>query len=94
MGAIDDIYRCYPGGSVAVVSHSVVVQIIALRSLHMDLRFLHTIKISNASVTTLCGNDAPGSLLSLNVTQALYGSSVKSARAEGCADAVTRCHTT
>ncbi len=94
IGAFHDIYRCYPGGSVAVVSHSVVVQIIALRSLQMDLRFLHTIKISNASVTTMCGNDAPGSLLSLNVTQALWGSPVQCARAEGCAAAVTRSHTT
>ena len=94
VGAFEDIYRCYPGGSVAVVSHSVVVQIIALRSLHMDLRFLHAIKISNGSVTTMCGNTAPGSLLSLNVNHALYGSPVQCARAEGCAEAVTRSHTT
>ena len=94
LGAFDEIYRGYPAGSVAVVSHSVVVQILVLRSLRMDLRYLHAIKISNASVTTICGNDAPGSLLSLNVTQALYGSPVKSARAEGCVDAVTRSYTT
>lgn len=94
VGAFDDIYRRFPGGAVAVVSHSVVVQIIALRSLHMDLRFLHTVKISNASVTTICGNGSPGSLLSLNVTHALYGSPVRCARAESCASAPTRSHTT
>jgi broad specificity phosphatase PhoE len=94
IGAFNDIYRAFPRGSVAVVSHSVIVQIIALRSLHMDLRYLHSMKISNASVTTLCGPDAPGALLSLNVTQSLYGSPVKSAQAEACADAPARRHTT
>jgi broad specificity phosphatase PhoE len=94
VGAFEDIYRYFPGGSVAVVSHSVVVQIIALRSLQMDLRYLHTIKISNASVTTICGSGSPGLLLSLNVTQALYGSPVGSAQAEGCAHTPARSHTT
>jgi hypothetical protein len=54
-------------------------------SLHLDLRFLHSIKISNASITTICGNDFPGTLLSLNGTEVLYGSPVDSARAETCA---------
>ena len=86
-GAFEDIFNEFPAGTVAVVSHSVVVQVIASRSLHIDLRFLHSIKISNASVTTICGSDSPGSLLSLNVTQALHGSPVDSARAEACAGA-------
>ena len=87
IGAFNDIYRAFPRGFVAVVSHSVIVQIVALRSLHVDLRFLHSMKISNASVTTLCGTSSPGSLLSLNVTQSLYGSPLKSALAEACVDA-------
>jgi phosphoserine phosphatase len=92
--ALDDIFSEFEGGTVAVVSHSVVVQVIASRSLHIDLRFLHSIKISNAGVTTLCGSDAPGSLLSLNVTQALHGSPVDSASAEACASPIMRRQTT
>jgi len=93
-GAFEDIFNEFPGGTVAVVSHSVVVQVIASRSLNIDLRFLHSIKISNASVTTLCGTTCPGSLLALNVTQALYGSPVAGARAEACAGASMRRQTT
>jgi broad specificity phosphatase PhoE len=93
-GAFEDIFSQFPGGTVAVVSHSVVVQVVASKSLHIDLRFLHSIKISNASVTTLCGSACPGSLLSLNVTQALHGSPVDSARAEACAGASMRRQTT
>jgi broad specificity phosphatase PhoE len=83
--AVKDIFDAFPGGTVAIVSHSVVVQVVAAMSLHLDLRFLHSIKISNASITTICGNDFPGTLLSLNGTEVLYGSPVDSARAETCA---------
>jgi broad specificity phosphatase PhoE len=93
-GAFQDIFNQFPGGTVAVVSHSVVVQVVASWSLHIDLRFLHSIKISNASVTTLCGSSCPGKLLSLNVTQALYGSPFDSARAESCVGASLRRQTT
>jgi broad specificity phosphatase PhoE len=83
--AVKDIFEAFPNGTVAVVTHSVVVQVLASMTLHLDPRFLHSIKISNAGVTTLCGRNFPGALLSLNVTAALHGSSISSARAEACA---------
>lgn len=84
--ALRSIFETFPRGTVAVVSHSVVVQILAAESLHIDLRFLHNIKVSNAGITTICGGQAPGRLISLNVTQAVHGSVVDCASAEGCAN--------
>lgn len=74
----------FPGGSVAIVTHSVVIQTMALAALSLDSRFLHNIRVSNCGVTTLCGVDAPGSLFTLNSTESLHDSPLASAQADGC----------
>lgn len=74
----------YPGGNVAVATHAVVVQSLAAAALALDLRYLHRLRIANASVTTLCGTDLPPSLLTLNDTFALHHSPVTAAAAQDC----------
>jgi broad specificity phosphatase PhoE len=94
LGVMRDVFARHPSGMVAVVTHSVVVQSIVATALHMHLRFLHSIRISNAGVTTMCGDAAPGVLLTLNSLEPLFGSPVRSALAETCPDAKPRRLTT
>lgn len=82
--AVADIYRRYRDRHVALVTHSVVVQVLAASALDLDLRYIHQLPVHNAGVTTLCGEAAPGRLLSLNVTEALYHSPVAAAAAQCC----------
>jgi broad specificity phosphatase PhoE len=76
-------FERYVNGRVLLVSHSVVIQVIALAALSLEPRHLHRIRVANCGVTTLCGDSAPGTMLSLNSTDALYGSPVASADAVG-----------
>ncbi len=92
--ALTAVFDEYPRGNVAIVSHSVVIQVLVARALHLDFRYLHSVRILNASVSTLCGTGGPGALLALNVMDGLYHSAVAGARAFGCADTVTRRQTT
>lgn len=84
MSALEEIYVAYPGCHVAVVTHSVVVQVLAACALEVDLRYLHRVPAANAAITTLCGSHAPGRLLSLNVCDHLFHSPVASATAHDC----------
>jgi len=84
LSTIGDVFERYPLGNVAVVTHSVVIQTLVAAALSLELRHLHQVRVSNAGVTTLCGSETPGSLLSLNATEALYGTAVGSAVAHEC----------
>jgi broad specificity phosphatase PhoE len=84
LGALADIFRLWPEGHVAVISHNVVIQVMVGAALALDLRHLHRIRVSNGGITTLCGTEAPGSVLTLNETAALYRSPAGSAAAENC----------
>jgi 2,3-bisphosphoglycerate-dependent phosphoglycerate mutase len=91
---LHEIFSAYPGGQVAVVTHAVVARVIVLCALHLPAANLHRMTISNCSVTTLCGSDSPGMLLSLNCTDTLYGSPFASAAAHDCATMEPRRATT
>lgn len=84
LSALADLLDRYPSGHVAVVTHSVVIQILVACALSLDLRYIHRLRVSNASVTTLCGTELPVSLLALNVTEPLYHSPTASAAAQDC----------
>jgi broad specificity phosphatase PhoE len=84
LSVMGSIFREYLGGSVAIVTHSVIVQVIAAVALSLDLRNLHNVRVANGSVTTLCGPQLPGSMLTLNSTEALYGIPASCAAAHGC----------
>jgi broad specificity phosphatase PhoE len=79
-----DIFAEHSTGHVAVITHSVVIQVLTACALSLDLRYLHSIRATNCSVTTVCGTGAPGALFSLNSTDAVYGSAVASAELNGC----------
>jgi broad specificity phosphatase PhoE len=84
LSALGDVFHAYPDGNVAVVTHSVVVQMIVASALSLPLRLVHRLHVRNASVTTICGSDLPGALLAFDVTSYLYGSPVDTAAAENC----------
>ncbi|GAC1404537.1 MAG: 2,3-diphosphoglycerate-dependent phosphoglycerate mutase GpmB [Chloroflexota bacterium] len=81
---LTDIFDRHPSANVGLVTHSVVVQVLVAEALALDLRFIHNIHIANAGITTICGSQAPGSILSLNMTEPLYGSPIVSASAQNC----------
>lgn len=78
---LEHVFREHPDTSVAVVTHAVVVQVIAAASLALHLRHLHNIRIGNGSITTLCGSGVAGSLMTLNDTEPLYGGPLPAAQA-------------
>lgn len=82
--ALADVFARHPEGNVALVTHSAVVQVLVASALSLDLRHIHQLRISNAAITTLCGIQAPGSVLSINATESLYHSPVASAAAQQC----------
>ncbi len=84
LAVLEDAYRCWPEGNVAVVTHSVVIQVLVASALSLPLSSLHRLRVSNCSITTLCGSEAPGQLLSFNSTESLYGSAAASAAAQHC----------
>jgi probable phosphoglycerate mutase len=84
LSSLADVFRRYPEGNVAVVTHSVLIMVLVASALGMDLRHIHRIRVANAGITTLCGTEIPGAVLALNVTEPLYGSPVASARAQDC----------
>lgn len=90
VAALSDLYARYPTGNVGVVTHSVVIQVLVAASLSIGLQHIHQLRVSNASITTLCGQTAPGSMLSLNCTESLYGGPVASAAAQECAQSQPR----
>jgi broad specificity phosphatase PhoE len=81
--ALADIFSRYPEGDVAVVTHSVVIQVLVASALALDLRHIHRLRVANAGITTLCGTEIPGAILSLNALDPK--APVESAAAEGCA---------
>lgn len=81
LSALESIYGSHVDGSVAVVTHSMIIRVIVAAALHLELRHIHDIPMSNASVTTVAGMKAPGKLISLNAP-----SPWKSQRKRGDAD--------
>jgi len=79
-----DIFCRFGDGCVAVVTHSVVIQSLACAALSLDLHQLHRVRIANCGVTTICGTELPGSLLTLNSTEALYSSPLQGAAEQDC----------
>jgi probable phosphoglycerate mutase len=84
LSSLSDLFRRYPDGNVAVVTHSIVIMALVASALGMELRQIHRIRVANAGITTICGTEIPGALLSLNVTESLHGSPVASAVAQDC----------
>lgn len=82
---LSDIFRRHPSDNVAMVTHSAVIQVLVAAALSLDPRHIHRIRVANAGITTLCGLEAPGSLLAVNVTDPLYDNPVASATAQDCA---------
>lgn len=66
LSAFSVIFERHPDGSVAITTHSVVLQALTALALGLDFRYLHRLKIDNAKVSTFLGNRAPGTVLSLN----------------------------
>lgn len=83
LSALADIFTGYPEGHVAVITHSVVIQVLVATALALDLRQIHRLRVSNVGITTLCGTEIPGSVLTLNALDPQ--SPVASASAQGCA---------
>ncbi|GAC1334418.1 MAG: alpha-ribazole phosphatase [Chloroflexota bacterium] len=84
LSLLSHVYATYPDGHVAVVTHSVVIQTIVAAAMNLSLKNIHAIQISNASITTLCGTEAPGSILTLNALESLHRSPLESASAHDC----------
>lgn len=84
LSTLSSVFQRHPNGHVAVVTHSVVIQVLVASALSLDLRYIHRIRISNAGITTICGVESPGSLLELNNTAPLFASVVDSARKQDC----------
>lgn len=82
--ALSDVLDRFPSGEVALITHSVVVQVLAAAALQLPLQAVHRLRITNASITTLCGIELPASLLSLNDTSVIYRSPLAAAAAEDC----------
>lgn len=85
LSVLDDVYARHPTDHVAVVTHSVVIQVVVASILSLDLRYVHNVRVSNAGITTLCGTALPGSVLTLNNTDPLFHSPVAGAAAQDCA---------
>jgi broad specificity phosphatase PhoE len=83
LSALADIFARYPEGHVAVITHSVVIQVLVATALALDLRQIHRLRVSNVGITTLCGMEIPGAVLTLNALDPQ--SPVASASAQGCA---------
>lgn len=81
-----EVFQHHPDGNVAVVTHSVVIQVLAAESLGLELKHLHRLRVSNGGVSIFCGSEAPGSLLTLNSAEAVHGGLPESARVQGCAE--------
>jgi len=81
---LSGIFSTYGDGCVAMVTHSVVIQTLACAALSLKLRQLHRVRIANCSVTTICGTELPGSLFTLNSTEALYSSPIQGAADQNC----------
>lgn len=82
--ALADIFARHQDADVAVITHSVVVMALACAALSLDLRHLHSITASNAGITILCGQRAPGYLLELNNTSAIHAEPIPRAAAHNC----------
>lgn len=72
LSVLGEIYARHPDGSVAIVTHSVVIQTLAASALCLDLRYIHRVHVSNMSVTTFKGSQVPGQLEGLNWTGPLF----------------------
>jgi probable phosphoglycerate mutase len=83
LSALADVFARHPGGDVAVVTHSVVIQVLVASALGLDLRHIHRLRITNAGITTICGSEIPGSVLTLNALDPR--APVAAAAAQGCA---------
>jgi len=81
--ALGDIFERYPDGDIAVITHSVVIQVLVATALALELRHIHRLRVSNAGITTMCGTAVPGSILTLNALEPR--SPVASAAALNCA---------
>jgi len=79
-----DIFCRYGEGRVAMVTHSVVIQTLTCAALSLGLHHLHRVRIANCGVTTICGADLPGSLLTLNSTEAIFSSPIQGAAEQDC----------
>jgi|SRR5579875_1579952 len=82
--ALKSILDGYPVGNVVVVTHSVVVRVLAAAALGLTLRHIHRLPASNAAMTVFCGRDLPGKVVWLNSLAAVYPSPVAAAEAAGC----------
>lgn len=91
---LHEVFDAFRGGTVGLITHSTVVQCLAMRALGVPARFLHRFHIANCGITTLCGDVAPGAVYTLNNTQSLYGSPIASALAAGCGSLQRRRSTT
>ena len=87
---LDDIFQRHLGENVCVVTHSAVIQAFVASSIGLDLRYVHRLHIANAGITTLSGDRAPGSLISLNLTEHLHALPAAGELAEACAGADRR----
>jgi broad specificity phosphatase PhoE len=84
LSVLATLFKRHSSGHVAVVTHSVIIQVLVACSLSLELRHIHRIRVHNCSITTLCGTELPGSLLALNVTDPLYHGPVANATAQDC----------
>lgn len=84
LSALDDICHQHEEGNVVICTHSVVVQALTASSLALELRYIHRIRVDNASITTICREDGQDRLLAANNTDPLYHSPLASAAAQNC----------
>lgn len=86
LSAVRDIHAGHPDDSIAVVSHSAVIRVLAAASLSLDLRHIHSLHVHNCGITTFCGVQLAGSLMTFNSLEAVCGSPVASAKSQSCAN--------
>lgn len=81
---LEDIFNRHRAGNVVLVSHSAVIQALSAAALHIPPHDVHSVRVSNGGITTLCGIQPPGSVLFLNSTVHLYSSPIAAAAAQNC----------
>jgi broad specificity phosphatase PhoE len=81
---LETIFSGCPHGNVVLVSHSAVIQSLVAGAMRIPPRHVHSVRVSNGSITILCGRQPPGSVLSLNSTMHLFSSPIAAAAAQNC----------
>lgn len=86
-----DVFATFTGSrNVVAATHSAVIRVLCATALGLELEHVHRIQVDNCGITTLAGSAAPGTLLTLNDTRAVFPSPVEAAAGTNLVSLVER----